>query len=161
MSDKLYSLYYVALLLLILSLGGCVAMSSSGGLQVRLEVERLFEEGTILEDHVYYTEGGEVEPDTIIAISKSYQLQTEYWIKREWTAKILEKAVFWMQIEEFGFCSHDGGVLIAPDGQQIGVWYSRKDFSTIRQPRPGIVEVFPFVYGAGSPCQHQAKMDDR
>lgn len=139
---------------------GCVHLSSStGGLQKRMEVDGIFESGTILADHTYYTEGPLNSPDAIIAISNAFQLQTKLWSQREWTAKDLTEVVFWMRIEEFGLCTSDGGVLIAPDGQQIGFWYSKKDTGVIRQPAPGVVEVFPFFYGGSSPCKRQSRRD--
>ena len=162
-SAKLYTALCIVLFALLFCLGGCVAVSSpSGGLQKRMEVEQIFESGTFLADHTYYTDGSEVEPDAIIAISNEFQLQTKIWTKRDdWTAKNLEKAVFWMQSEEFGFCYNNGGVLIAPDGQQIGIWYSKRDISTVRQPAPGVVEVFSFWFTPGSPCGRQKILDDR
>ena len=154
----LYSFLLCAFFLLIT---GCAGISSSsGGLQKRMEVEQLFESGTLLPDHTYYTDGPESDPNAIIAISNRFQLQTKVWSQKDWVAEDLEKAVYWMQFAEYGFCDTEGGVLIAPDGQQIGIWYSKKDIGTIRQPAPGIVEVFPFIYGAGSPCQRQAIFDD-
>lgn len=161
MLNKISPLHGIAFLIVLISMGGCVAISSpSGWLQVSLEVEYLFEAGTLLSDHTYYTEGSEIEPDAIIAISNDYHLQTQIWTKREWTAQNLEKAVYWMQSEELGFCSNDGGVLIAPDGKQVGIWYSKKGITTIRESSPGIVEVFPFRYRTGSSCWRQAKQDD-
>jgi len=162
MSAKKSILYSFLPLIFFLLMQGCVAISSStGGLQKRMEVEQLFESGTLLTEHTYYIDGSDVEPDAIIAISNEFQLQTKLWSKRDWTAKNLEKAVFWMQTGEYGFCSTEGGVLIAPDGQQIGVWYSKKDIGTIRQPAPGIVEVFPFMYTSSSSCRRQSILDDR
>ncbi len=163
MTAKVNMSYCIVLFSLFFCLQGCVAISSSpsGGLLLSLEVEQLFESGTFLADHTYYTDGSEIEPDVIIAISNKFQLQTKIWTKRDWTAENLKKAVFWMQSEEFGFCDNNGGVLIAPDGQQIGIWYSKKDLGTVRQPAPGVVEVFSFWYTPGSPCARQKFLDER
>jgi hypothetical protein len=127
-----------------------------------MEIEQLFESATMLADHTYYIDGSDIEPDAIIAISNEFQLQTNIWSKRdEWTAENLEKAVFWMQSEEFGFCYNEGGVLITPEGQQIGIWYSKRDQGVVRQPAPGVVEVFSFWFTPGSPCAYQKISDDR
>lgn len=163
-TGKKYSSVCVVLTVLFFCLEGCVVAvsSSSGGLQKRMEVEQLFESGTLLTDHTYYIDGSDIEPDAIIAISNKFQLQTNIWSKRDkWTAENLEKAVFWMQSEEFGFCYNEGGALIAPDGQQIGIWYSKREQGTVRQPAPGIVEVFSFQFSPGSPCARQKIRDDR
>lgn len=161
MSGKVSLLYLLSSLVLFSLTGGCVVSSSSYALHERMEVAQLFESGTILTDHIYYTDGSEHAPDAIIAIYKDFQLQTKLWTQRAWTDKDLKDVVFWMQTEEVGFCTTNGGVLIAPDGQQIGIWYSKKDLSTIRQPAPGVVEVFPFLYRSpSSPCSRQDFWDD-
>jgi hypothetical protein len=161
-SAELSPLYLVILLCLLMLQEGCISLSaSSGGLQKRMEIEQLFESGTLLPDHTYYIDGSEVEPDAIIAISNTFQLQTNFWSQRDLTVKELKSAVFWMQTAEVGFCEAEGGVLIAPDGQQIGAWYSQKDIGTVRQPSPGVVEVFPFMYSPGSPCNRRERLDMR
>ena len=146
----------------ILMTQGCVAisLSSSGVMPESLEVERIFNSGTFLTDHIYYTDGSPVDPDVIIAINKEYQLRTNIWSQRDWTEEDLKKAVFWMQTDELGFCRNNGGPLIAPDGQQVGIWYSRRGFSRVTKPAPGIVEVFPFEFVVGSPCYRQALRDE-
>jgi hypothetical protein len=162
-SGKSYVSICVVLFVLLFCLEGCIVAGSSsyGGLQKRMEIEELFESGTLLTDHTYYIDGSEIEPDVIIAISNKFHLQTKIWSKKEdWTAKNLSKAVFWMQSEEVGFCYNEAGVLIAPDGQQIGIWYSKRDHSTVRQPAPGVVEVFSFWFSPGSPCARQKYLDD-
>ena len=140
---------------------GCAeSFAPSRGLQKRMDISHLFESGTLLPDHTYYIDGSAIEPDAIIAISNSYQLHTNIWSQKDWTAENLKKAVFWMQTEAFGFCTVKGGVLIAPDGQQVGIWYSKRDRGIVRQPAAGIVEVFPFTHLPGSPCWKQALRDD-
>lgn len=163
MKSFLYYFYCFSIFILLFLTKGCATLSVSagGGLQESLEVENLFESGTLLADHVYYTDGSPSNPDAIIAIDKNFQLQTKIWSRRDWTEKDLKDTVFWMQTEEVAFCTNNGGLLIAPDGQQIGIWYSKRSLSRIRQPAEGIVEVFPFEYIVGSPCWRQAVADDR
>ncbi len=152
---------YSTVLLSLLMLGSCVAaMSGSGGLKRRLEVEQLFDSGTLLPNYSYYSEGPPVEPEAIIAISNKFQLQTKLWVKRDWTAKELAESVRWIRLSEFGLCRADAGVLLAPDGKEIGIWFSKKNSTVIRQPAPGVVEVYPFVYQGTSACSRQDRHDD-
>ncbi len=147
-------------LVMALLLGGCATMSvSRGRLERRLAVEHLFESGTILEDYTYYTDGSPNNPDAIIALSNAYRLQSGIWIRRDWDASELSQVVNWMQIEEIGLCSTDGGILVAPDGREIGVWYSKKNLSIIREPSPFVVQVYPFRYTFPSPCRRQERHD--
>lgn len=141
-------------------MSSCVAgTSSSGGLQRRLEVEKLFDSGTLLSNHSYYSEGPSSEPNAIIAISNEFQLQSNLWSKMEWNAKELAATVRWMRIGEFGLCRTDGGVLLAPDGTEIGIWFSKRNNSIVRQPAPGVVEVYPFVYVGSTPCARRDRSD--
>lgn len=154
--------FFMTLLLLTQGcVGVAVSLSSSGILPESREVEGIFRSGTLLTDHVYYTYGSPVDPDVIIAINKKFQLRTNIWSRRDWSQEDLRKAVFWMEIDEIGFCTNNGGLLIAPDGQQVGIWYSKRGFSRVTMPAPGIVEVFSFEYVYGSHCYRQDLWDDR
>lgn len=156
MKNTSKAVVYGSILTSLVLLSSCViAMSGSGRLQRRLEVEQLFDSGTILPNHSYYSEGPLSEPDAIIAISNEFRLQTKLWTKRDWTTKELAESVRWIRINEFGLCRADAGVLLAPDGKEIGIWFSKKNGTIIRQPVPGVVEVYPFVYQGSSPCGRQ------
>lgn len=152
-NGKLYSKLMERCLLCLfcsLLLGACVA---GVGVSNSLEVEEIFQQGSLLSDHTYYMQGIFPEPEAIIAVNNSFQLHSRLWEKVAWTKKELTTAVFWMQNSETGFCSTDGGYLVAPDGQRIGIWYSQRDISLVKQPAPGVVEIYPFEFHPGSPCQ--------
>ncbi len=150
-------------LLCAIFLSGCVAGggSASRALQHNLEVENLFRAGTFLPDHTYFIQGTYPEPEAIIALENSFQLQSRLWAKVEWTQKEMDTAVFWMQNSEMGFCSTDGGYIVAPDGKRIGGWYSQRDISVVKQPGPDVVVIYPFDFISGSPCQRQYLRDQR
>ncbi len=153
-------LYGMILLLAVVISTGCTSLlAASGGLQKRMEVNVIFDSGTILQDHTYYIDGPLNDPVAIIALSNEYQLQSELWSKRELTSEELSKMVFLMRIDEVGLCTTHGGVLTAPDGKDIGVWFSKKDTTTIREPMPGVVEIFPFIYAGASACARQELRD--
>ncbi len=144
-------------------LNACVVSAgvSSNALQHSMEVETVFQEGTVLPDNTYYIQGTYPEPETIIAVSDAFQLQSNLWKKVDWTQKELHTAVFWMQNSEMGFCSTNGGYLVAPDGQKVGIWYSQRDVSIVKQPAAGVIEIYPFEFHPGSPCQRQFLIDQR
>lgn len=149
-------------LLFSLLVGGCVVgggVSSRG--QRSLEVEELFRSATIVPGHTYYVQGILADPEAIMALKDNVQLRSRLWSRVEWTEKELGNAVFWMQNSERGFCTIDGGYLTASDGRTIGIWYSNREVSMIREPAPNVVEVYPFDFTIGSPCQKQAMMDER
>ncbi len=142
-------------------LAACVVSAGvySRGLQHNMEVENIFQQGSLLPDHTYYILGTYPEPEAIIAVSNSFQLQSRLWTKVDWTKKELSTAVFWMQNAEMGFCSTNGGYLVAPDGQQVGIWYSQRDVSFVKQPAAGVIEIYPFEFQPGSPCERQFLID--
>jgi len=157
------SLCWLLCLFCLMFLDACVASGggSSRALQRNLEAEELFRAATILPDHTYYMQGNRPDPEAVIALSNAFQLQSRLWAKVEWTKKELDTAVFWMQNSEVGLCDTDGGYIVAPDGQRVGIWYSQRDISVVKQPAPGIVEIYPFQFESGSPCRRQFLRDQR
>lgn len=149
-------------LFLSLFLGACVVGGgvSTGGPQRNLEVEKLFRSATLLSDHNYYIQGTRSDPEAIIALLNTFHLRSRLWTQVDWTEKDLEDAVFWMRNAEIGFCVTEGGYLVAPGDVQVGIWYSQRELSTIKQPEPDIVEVYPFDYIYGSPCHKQHVLDE-
>jgi hypothetical protein len=156
-----HSLCWLVCVFCTMFLGACV--TSGGGasraLQRSLEVEATFQAGTIVPDHTYFIQGTNSEPEAIIALSNSFQLQSRLWEKVEWTQKELDTVVFWMQNAELGFCSTDGGYLVAQDGERLGLWYSKRDLTVIKGPTAGVVEIYPFKFMSSSPCQRQHLRD--
>ncbi len=152
---------YVLFLYLSLVLSACTVSggNSPRSLQRSLEVEKLFQSATILPDHTYYVQGPVSDPVAIMALKNIYQLRSRLWSRVEWTEKEMARVVFWMENDEIGFCTTDGGNLVAADGQIIGIWYSQRDTSLIKQPEPGVVEVYPFDFTSTSPCRRQFMLD--
>jgi hypothetical protein len=162
MKSLLRAILSITLILFPFLLSSCVTgAASSGRLQRRLEVEKLFDSGTLLSDHSYYIQGPLSEPDAIIAISNKFQLQSTLWGKMEWSGNELGDVVRWMRFDERGGCTTDAGVLLAPYGEEIGIWFSKRDSSVIREPSPGVVEIYPFQYNGISPCARREHRDSR
>ena len=142
-------------------LSGCVVGVgvSTGGLPRNMGVEQHFTAGEILPDYRYYIQGSHGEPEAIIALRNSFQLQSRLWIAVDWTEKELKDAVFWMQTSENGFCTNDGGYLVTASGKDVGIWYSKRDFTTVKEVSVGVVEIYPFQFRGDSPCRRQHIMD--
>jgi hypothetical protein len=123
--------------LLLLLLGGCAATGPQGP-QGRLErsdeVRKIFESNTVLPNHVYYFSGPEAEPEAIIGIHADFTLQGRYWYRVDLTQ---EKLQSWNRMIDNAHRfrnSYGGARIMAPDGRQAGVWYSRFDHTVIRFP---------------------------
>ncbi len=151
----------VHLLLLTLGLSvlaGCTSSVPSGKWEVVPGVQQDFEAGRILPDHTYYYLGSSAAPDSVIAISHQFTLRTRVWAQVDLNAEVLGGWLNWYRTEKFNPCEYYGGVILAPDGQQAGVWYSQNIINTIRMPEPGVLEVFQPHTPSGPTC---GSHDDR
>ena len=109
------------------------------------EVNRMFEPPpTLLPNHTYYYIGTPVEPDAIIAIDNQFTMVSKVWAKVDISQKILDDWAFWFD-NYIGWwsCPYRGALLLAPDGRQVGVGYSRWTFSVVKMPTAGAIVVYP------------------
>jgi hypothetical protein len=96
-----------------------------------------FEKGIVLPDHRYYAGGPKLKPNAIVAIQNDYQLESEHWTEVSVTPESLVALVDRIgqvdgaEYKEQQFM-HNGARLYAPDGRQIGVWYSVYDYSQVK-----------------------------
>ena len=148
------------LVVVILLLGGCVQAGPNGKWVRNPDDRQIFESKTLLKDHTYYYRGSETSPDSIIAIDNKYKLKTNVWSHVDITQKMLDDWIYWLTIRPSLTCPHTGGAIITPDGQKAGVWYSRKQISTVKVPEPGVLQVYPPVSVAGSSCARAERLDD-
>ena len=147
------------LLLLILSLAivaGCVYKAPVPAEQWKEDVgvQKTFEAGTLLADHTYYYLGSIAAPDSIIAINNHFTLRTRVWAQVEdMNEKVLKGWLQMLRYKNTGYCSeYYGGVILTPDGQQAGVWYSPNTINIVQMPEPGVVVVFKPHTVSGAAC---------
>ena len=147
-------------LLLISSLliHGCATSQNQGKLVRAGEVSQLVESATVLQDHTYYYTGPEAEPDAIIAINNRITVQSKYWIKVD-DPDI--KLADWNRFidndhrvpgEHDGIrvsYRYEGARIMNPDGQQVGIWYSRHDYTVIQFPDPTTIIIYTPVEPVG------------
>ncbi len=148
-----------ALLLLSALISGCATVPS-GHARYSDRVDALFQSATVIPDHTYYFLGSENDPDAVIVIDNRYRLQTSRaWARTEPSVKMLQRWAFMARTYEGDLaCPYRGVVLRGPDGQQVGMGYSRWTFTTITYPKPGVVAVGqPIPLGT---CIGQERLDD-
>ena len=96
-----------------------------------------FEKGIVLPDHRYYAGGPKSKPNAVVAIREDYRLESEHWTEVRVTPDALKALVERVgqvdgaEYKERQFM-HNGARLYAPDGRQIGVWYSVYDYSQVK-----------------------------
>jgi len=144
---------FILILGCLLLLTGCTAQVPAGSWEVDAEVKRSFEAGTLLPDHSYYYLGPLAAPDAVIAINNRFTLRTRAWTRVDISADLVNGWLNWYRTENFGWaCPYYGGVILTPDGQRAGSWYSADTINTIRIPEPGVIEVYQPHTLSGKRC---------
>lgn len=145
----------VALLLFCLLSSGCCGLASFRPQGQWLEdtgVQQTIEAGRIFGGHTYFYLGSITAPDSFIAIDNRWQLRTRVWAQVEMTPQRLDGWLQWYRTEHYGVCEYRGGRILAPDGRQVGYWYSQNPINTIYMPEPGVIEIYKPHTSSGQVC---------
>lgn len=121
------------LLVFISPIMSACSTGSYGRLDFKLSVNEVFESGQLLDNHNYYYIGPDAEPVAIMAIDNKYQLAPSLWKAINLTPEQLQA---WMERidNRYRFKNrYDGALILDQDGNQVGMWYSRLDWTTIRR----------------------------
>lgn len=125
--------------LALLSLVACAG--NYGQLERSSEVSQIFEGHEVLADHLYFTSGSEFKPTAILGIRNDYTLKPGLWRPVEMDTKMLQRLIDAMT-DQLGFTpSIMGAAITNPDGQRVGVWYSRDSHITIRFEDDNVIAV--------------------
>lgn len=86
-----------------------------------------------LPGYTYYYSGPEDFPLAILGIRPEYRLKKEFWIPVDLTKKKLQD---WMEIIDNPHRNlqtrYRGKVIRTAEGEEIGIWYSPQEWSTVR-----------------------------
>ena len=86
-----------------------------------------------LPGYTYYYSGPEDFPLAILGISPEYRLKKEFWIPVDLTEKKLQG---WMEVIDNPHRNlqtrYHGKVIRTAEGEEIGIWYSPQEWSTVR-----------------------------
>lgn len=106
-------------------------------LQVRMnhDVERIFQQGEMLEDYNYYYNGPKNEPIALLALDKRYQLNSEFWTpfdesdgRFQWWLDLFKRLngdyddIAYIRID------YRGNEILSENRERIGLVYSRYDW---------------------------------
>lgn len=137
----------------LLLLSGCMARVPAGSWQVEPEIKKIFEAGTLLPDHSYYYLGPLAAPDAVIAISNRFTLRTQVWARVDISIDLINGWLNWYRTDNFGWaCPFTGGLILTPDGQRAGIWYSADTINTIFMPEPGVLVIYQPQSLSGRRC---------
>ena len=99
-----------------------------------------------LPGYTYYYSGPEDFPLAILGIRPEYRLKKEFWIPVDLTEKKLQG---WMEVIDNPHRNlktrYHGKVIRTTEGEEIGIWYSPQELSTVRLGADREVEIYtPF-----------------
>lgn len=100
-----------------------------GSLERSREVTKIFEKPEILPDHKYYIHGWGSVPYAIIGIKNKYTLRKGLWKEIKLTVPMLRSWISKMDII-YDYPPY-GSRILDDQGNQLGVWYSSKQWTTI------------------------------
>jgi hypothetical protein len=100
-----------------------------GKLKRDRDVNILFQSYKVLHDYTYYTSGQTDVPYAIIGIQNKYKLRPGNWREVELTTPLLRGWVSRMD-NIYGYPPY-GSIILNDNDQQIGVWYSSKQWTTV------------------------------
>jgi hypothetical protein len=100
-----------------------------GTLERSREVTKIFETSQILPNHKYYTHGWGEVPYAIIAIHDKFKLREGLWQEVDITVPLLRNWI--SQMDNIYEYPPYGSRILDDQGNQIGVWYSSKQWTTI------------------------------
>jgi len=129
--------------MMILRIGGCA--HDYGRLQPSSAVTAIFKTDRVLPDYKYYYAGPDGWPDAIIAVNKEFTLVSDQWTAFEPSPQRLRNLTDYAQ-SLYGTDAHHypyGYKILAPDGRQVGIWYSIWDWTTIEMRSNGEVVIYP------------------
>jgi len=131
---------WLVLTIMVSMLIGC-EMANYGKFKQSREVEKIFTSGQVLSDHKYYHTCSNSRARAVMGINKKYTLDDEFWDKAKDIQKELKLWVGQTNKRKNAW----GYYILAPDGQQIGIYYSRGDAGSVKMGENNQVTIFPPV----------------
>lgn len=108
------------------------------------EAKQFFIKGEVVPGYTYYYIGPLAEPDSVIAISSEYKLRdTKIWTKvLDMSNAVIRGWLTGWKNDGHGVNELNGGIILAPDGKKVGIWYSHYARGTVTMSSPGVIDIF-------------------
>ena len=131
----------IALSALLLALGACGRPAYM--FHEDLRINQALESYHPLPGYTYYYSGPEDFPLAILGIRPEYHLKKDFWIPVDLTEKKLRD---WMDVIDNPHRNlqtrYHGEIIRAADGEEIGIWYSPQEWSTVRMGKDREVTIY-------------------
>lgn len=134
-----------------LFLGGCAPCTNCGRTVQSVEVSRQVRLADMSDDYNYYLyRNGGFAPTAILGLEKRYSVQSSFWklaqpTERQWNSWAQEYISTRGHFNDFYGISmiYKGYKVIAPDGEQVGIYYSGLEQMTFRFLANDVVQIYP------------------
>lgn len=132
------------MLLIALLMTGCASIKNNGKISSSADVGKAFQTATVVPGHTYYYTGPEAQPTVIIGINESYSLLNakNFWIQVDNPKKALED---WNLTRNSSYeikYRNRGANILTPDGEKVGIWYSRYTHTSVKFPDAKTVVIY-------------------
>lgn len=122
-------------------INGCSAKKNFGKIIENHAVTSIFRSHTIYENYNYFYYGIFEEPDVLLGIDKQYTVQSKLWTPVDLSPELLENWIIELDRlpADRNFTNrymgrYQGAYILAPDGKNIGMWYSKLDWGAFEFP---------------------------
>ena len=134
--NSLFTLLASALMIFLLA-GYASASNIYGTLDRDRDLDNMFQNYEVLQDHNYFTSGGYDTPNAILLIDKDYEMDNpgnlwvpipyvDYEQMRKWVSVISSEQDFNRTGDYYA------AYILDQNGQRVGVWYSVEVFATVK-----------------------------
>lgn len=132
-------------------LSGCAGQKNYGSLRLGNDVAALFRNHEAVPGYTYYYNGRAERPDAIIGIDSAYTVEGRFWRPAtpggENPADWLRGVSGWKMGRIGG---RTGAEILDPDGERVGVFYSKYDKLVTVFPGGDVIQVYAPGYRAGA-----------
>ena len=144
--------HYLFLLCLgmVLLVSSCSTKYPRGTIRENHAVTNIFRSAEINPDYNYFYYGIVLEPDTIMGIDKGYTVQSRFWSPVDLTTEQLQTWITTLDNapQDTVFASsymgrYQGAYVLDPNGDRVGMWYSKLDWGVFEFQPENIVVPYP------------------
>lgn len=142
---------FPATIFLLLFMSSCTIGTNTnrGTIREHHDVTRIFRSYQVVPDYNYFYYGVYLEPDTIMGIDKTYEIQTKLWNQVDLTPEQLETWVITLDRirGDTNFARrymgrYQGAYVLDPAGKIVGIWYSKLDWGVFEFPQAKVIIPF-------------------
>ncbi len=138
---------FLGIALVVLVFSGCGRLY--GGLSGSTTVTRMFSNGNLPSDYLYYYTGRSTVPYAVIGLKPGYVQVSRMWQKMEYGSAEFKRMIrnIWEPLSEReALFQPEGAYILSAGGETIGIWYSYYPFTTVEELENGRFKIYsPYI----------------